>query len=387
MLIFFRYNLYIKMKHIDTIKWAVVFTDIKDYTLKTSLLTQMQIWKFLNKQDDIVLPIIDKYNGKIVKTIGDAYMIVFESAINAVKASVEIQDKLIEYNSNIELNLYKLELRISIDYWELEREINLNWEDFFWETVNVSSRLQNKTPENKIFITSNVYKEIEDYKDLNPLYIGKTTFKWVLHEVEVYEVLYIEEQIKLFKNWEIKNKDIKDFLLTNDLKTKIEDIDDTIFKFSAVSSILWIQPIPFLDIYSVLPFHIYLLKEIAKKYWIKIRTKESKEIMTTIIWSAWSSYLLSQSIVWISKIWMIWIWWYIMMPLNFGITYAMWKILSMYFYQKSQWVRATNEEIKELFKYSIRSGKNLAKTERNKIIDIWKKYKSDFLKLIGKNQK
>ena len=48
------------MEHIDTIKWAVVFTDIKNFTLKTSLLTQMQIWNFLNKQDEIVLPIISK---------------------------------------------------------------------------------------------------------------------------------------------------------------------------------------------------------------------------------------------------------------------------------------------------------------------------------------
>ena len=140
------------MEHIDTIKWAVVFTDIKDFTLKTSLLTQLQITKFLNKQDEIVLPIIVKYFWKVVKTIWDAYMIVFEKAENAVIASIEIQQKLEEYNSNIELNLYKLELRISIDYGDLEREINLNWEDFFWEAVNVSSRLQNKTPENKIFM-------------------------------------------------------------------------------------------------------------------------------------------------------------------------------------------------------------------------------------------
>ena len=73
------------MEHIDTIKWAVVFTDIKDFTLKTSLLTQLQITKFLNKQDEIVLPIIVKYFWKVVKTIWDAYMIVFEKAENNPK--------------------------------------------------------------------------------------------------------------------------------------------------------------------------------------------------------------------------------------------------------------------------------------------------------------
>ncbi len=375
------------MEHIDTIKWAVVFTDIKDYTLKTSLLTQLQISKFLNKQDEIVLPIIVKYFWKIVKTIWDAYMIVFENAENAVKASIEIQEKLEEYNSNIELNLYKLELRISIDYWELEREINLNWEDFFWETVNISSRLQSKTPENKIFITSNVQRHIEQNKEINCVFLGKTSFKWILYEIDIYEVIYNKKQIELFKKWEIKHKDINEFLLTQDLKRRVEEIDDTIFKFSAVAAILWIQPIPFLDIYSVLPFHLYLLKEIAKKYNIKITKKESKEVMTTVVWSVWSSYLLSQWIIWISKIWMVWIWWYIMMPLNFWLTYAMWKILSMYFYQKSQWVKATNWEIKELFKYSIKSGKEIAKKDKNKILEVWKKYKDSLIKMSDKFKK
>lgn len=375
------------MEHIDTIKWAVVFTDIKDFTLKTSLLTQMQIWKFLNKQDEIVLPIISKYFWKIIKTIWDSYMIVFEKAENAVNTSIEIQKKLEEYNSNIELNLYKLELRISIDYGDLEREINLNWEDFFWEAVNISSRLQHKTPENKIFVTWSIKRNIDHFKNINCLYLWKTSFKWVLYEVDIYEVLYENEKIEAFKNWKIKSKNINDFLLTSDLKQKINEIDNTIFKFSSVAAILWIQPIPFLDIYSVVPFHIYMLKEIAKKYSIKINTKESKEILTTIIWSIWSSYILSQSVVWLSKISMIWFWWYIMMPLNFGLTYTMWKILSMYFYQKSQWVKATNYEIKKLFKYSIKSWKYIAKKEKNHINEIWKKYKDSFLKTIDKYYK
>jgi len=84
---------------------------------------------------------------------------------------------------------------------------------------------------------------------------------------------------------------------------------------------------------------------------------------------------------------MIWFWGYIMIPLNFGLTYAMWKILSMYFYQKSQWVKATNYEIKELFKYSINSWKNIAKKDKNQIKEIWKKYKDSFLKKIDRYYK
>jgi hypothetical protein len=39
------------MKYIESVKKAIVFTDVKDFTLKNSLLTQLQIREFLNTQD------------------------------------------------------------------------------------------------------------------------------------------------------------------------------------------------------------------------------------------------------------------------------------------------------------------------------------------------
>jgi hypothetical protein len=43
-------------------------------------------------------------------------MVIFSDAMNAVYASVDIQNILLEYNSNIKFDLFKIELRITIDY-------------------------------------------------------------------------------------------------------------------------------------------------------------------------------------------------------------------------------------------------------------------------------
>jgi len=364
------------MEHIDTIKWAVLFSDIKNFTLKTSLLTNMQIEKLLNKQDEIVLPIVKKYSWEIVKVMWDSYMIIFKDAENSINASIQIQKELDKYNKKIDLNLYTLELRISIDFWKLEREFTLNGEDYFWETVNISSRLQNKTPENKIYVTGNLISEIRKDGDFYYRYLWKTSFKWVLYQVDIYDLAFKTIEINKIKKWKNKEENINEILLTNDFKDKIKNIDESIFKYSSVAAILWIQPIPFIDGYSVVPLHLYMLKEISNSYWIKISTEESKEVLTTLLWSIWWSYILSQWIVWISKVWLLWIWWYVMIPLNFALTFSIWKILSYYFYKKSQWVKATNNELKELFKYSIKSGKGIAKKEKNEIIKTWKQYKS-----------
>lgn len=364
------------MKHIDSIMWAIVFTDIKDFTLKTSLLTQKQITDFLNKQDEIILPIITKYFWKIVKSIWDSYMIIFEKAINAVNSSIEIQKELEKYNENIDFNLKKIELRISIDYWLIEREFNNNIEDFYWTTVNIASRLQTIIPENKIYTTKKVIEEINNDEIINSNYLWKTSFKWILYEVDIFEI----SNLKSRKN--IKNNL---YYLKEENIIKIKEIDNLIFNYSSVAAILWIQPIPFLDWYTVLPFHIYMLNEIAKKYGLKLTKEESKEILITVAWSIWTTYIFSQWIVWLWKIWTFWMWSYIMVPINFWLTYWIWKTISFYFYKKTQWVKATNQELKELFKYSVNSGRQIAKKDKNKIIETGKKYKDSIIKKVKIN--
>ncbi len=148
------------MKQLWTIKWAILFTDIKNFTLKTSLLTAKQIEELLNKLNDIIFPIISNNNWKIIKSLWDSYMILFTNPQDAVFTSVDIQNALTSFNSHIKFDLFKIELRITIDYWSLEKKFTIKWDDYFWETVNLASRLQSITDANKIYITWKVYEKI-----------------------------------------------------------------------------------------------------------------------------------------------------------------------------------------------------------------------------------
>ena len=365
------------MKQIWSVKWAILFTDIKDFTLKSSLLTSKQIGSLLNKQWELVLPILKKYFWQVVKELGDSYMVVFENAENAALASIEIQKKLWNYNSKTKLNLYKLELRITIDYWILDRKSTSKWEDYFWTPVNLASRLQSKTPENCIFITSWMYDEVIGNKEIETIFLWKTTFKWILFEVWVHKLIFWDACKTLHTD-----KKIDEYFVSEESKKTIENIDSSIFKFASVAAIIWIQPIPFLDIYWLLLLHLYLLNQISKEYWITLTKEESKEVITTVMWSVTGSYLLSHGLVWLSKIGLVWIGWYIMMPLNFALTYSIWKILSFYLYKKSQWLKSSNSELKTLFKYSMVSWKSIAKKDKDKILNIGKKYKDWIVKKI-----
>ena len=375
------------MKQLWSIKWVVLFTDIKNFTLKSSLLTQKQINILLNDQDKIIFPIIKKYFWKIIKSLWDSYMIVFEKPENAINVWIEIQNKILEYNSNIKLNLYKIELRITADYWNLDKNLSINWEDFLWMPVNIASRLQSITPENKFFISWELFNKIKDNNWIKYEYLWYTTFKWVLFNVDIYDILFSKEYINIDNKKSINKKKIEKKFITDDIKLNIENIDNLIFKFASVAAILWMQPVPFLDIYALLPLHLYLLSQISKEYWIELSKDESKEIISTIMGSIAWGYLLSHWVVAVSKIGLFLIWWYLVVPLNFALTYSIWKVLSFYLYKKSKWVKSTNSELNMLFKYSITSWKTIAKNEKKNIISIWKKYKNDLLKVIKMNKK
>jgi len=365
------------MKQAWTIKWAVLFTDIKNFTLKTSLLTQKQIEDLLNKLNDLIFPIITKYDWEIVKSLWDSYMIIFNIVEKSVYAGIEIQKILLEYNSNIKFDLFKIELRITIDCWTLEKKFTIKWNDYFWEVVNISSRLQSITDANEIFITWKVYEKVKNNKDISTLYLWKTSFKWILFHPEIYSIIYDES----LKN---SNRKKNDFFITNDMNKQIEDIDSTIFKFSSVAWILWIQPVPFLDIYALLPLHLYLLNEISNKYWMKLSKNDSKEIITTIMWSIVWTYALYQWAIWLSKIWTLWLAGYLMIPLNFSLTYAIWKMFSYYLYNKSKGIKVSNNELNNMFKYYLVSWKKIAKKDSNKIEKLWNSNKNRFLNIMEK---
>jgi class 3 adenylate cyclase len=81
----------------ETRNLTVMFTDIKGFTKKTALKEREDIEKFLDLHEKLITPIFKEYKGRVVKTIGDAFMVVFESPTNAVLCGMKIQDMLKEY--------------------------------------------------------------------------------------------------------------------------------------------------------------------------------------------------------------------------------------------------------------------------------------------------
>lgn len=337
------------MRHIESVKKTVLFTDIKDFTLKNSLLTQLQVRNYLSKQDWLVLPITKRYGWKLVKTIWDSYMLIFDEVEDALNTAIQIQKKLKTYNSKINYNLYKYELRITISYWNLLKEQTLLWEDYFWDTVNIASRLQYSVVENKIYATKEVIDQIKDKKKYEYEYIWKTSLRWVLQEIWIYEVFYDEESKSDFKNLKIFYYD-DDILITENLMNTINKVSNMIVEFSLMTAMAWMLFAWYsFWMYIMIIFHLILAQKIALSYNINIfsRKETEKIIMTILVSILWITVIqlfkISVLTVPITQFGN-----YLIFTLCFWFSYLIWKNLNRHFYTQSQRIENTNKDLKKM---------------------------------------
>lgn len=162
---------------------AIMFTDIKSFSRKMSENEELAM-QLLRVHDDTLKAIIEKYEGKIIKAIGDAFMVDFSSAVNAVKCAIESQEVFYAYNKGKE-ELEKLEVRMGIHLGDVITDGN----DIFGDGVNIASRIEAVTEPNRICISQDVYSQIKNKMQVRTYHMGSIQLKNIAEPVEVYEIL------------------------------------------------------------------------------------------------------------------------------------------------------------------------------------------------------
>jgi hypothetical protein len=144
---------------------TILFTDIKGSS-ELWKSNEKTMFKNLNKLETLITKIVDKYNGLILKSIGDAFMISFDKLIDAVSFTIELQKE-----EPIKVNKKEILLRIGISsgkvYLETKRQ-GKSLLDYFGNVVNTASRMESKVSEVGGFAFS-FFGKIEDKKKLDDL--------------------------------------------------------------------------------------------------------------------------------------------------------------------------------------------------------------------------
>jgi hypothetical protein len=131
----------------------------------------------------VVDPKIGQHRGRIVKTTGDGMLVEFASVVEAVSCAVEVQHGMVKRNTAIPREK-RIEFRIGINVGD----IIIDGNDIFGDGVNVAARLEAIAEPGGIFISRQVYDQIEGKLSLRFRKLGPRDLKNIAKPVEVFAI-------------------------------------------------------------------------------------------------------------------------------------------------------------------------------------------------------
>jgi len=154
---------------------AIMFTDIVGYTTLMGE-DEQKAFELLKKNRLVQKPIIERYNGRWLKEIGDGVLASFNAVSDAVYCAGAIQ-KACE-------NEPDLKLRIGIHLGEVVFKDN----DVFGDGVNIASRIESLAPAGGIYCSESVFMNVENKKGINAEFVGEKNLKNVKHPIRIFSI-------------------------------------------------------------------------------------------------------------------------------------------------------------------------------------------------------
>ncbi len=164
---------------------AIMFTDIVGYS-KMMGEDEAGSLEFLKFHNALLQGEIEKNGGRVIKTVGDAFLADFNSAVNAVRCAVSIQKHLHDYNLDFTRSSGKnRQVRIGIHIGDVVMKNN----DIFGDGVNIAARLQPIAEPGGICISQDVYNHIKNQVEFHVTSLGPHELKNIAQKIEIYKIV------------------------------------------------------------------------------------------------------------------------------------------------------------------------------------------------------
>ncbi len=162
---------------------TILFADIDGYTRMMRADEEQTLVDLRAHLAELVRPVVERFYGRIVKTVGDGVLVEFGSAVEAVRSAVELQRGMVERNLGKPAERRQA-FRIGLHLGD----IIVSDEDVFGDTVNVAARLQGLAAPGSIVLSASVYEQIRDKLALPFRAQGSRTLKNIDRPIPIYSM-------------------------------------------------------------------------------------------------------------------------------------------------------------------------------------------------------
>jgi len=159
-----------------------MFTDLAGFSALTQA-NEAQALDLLHTQQSLIGPVLGRYDGHLVKSTGDGYLVEFGSALEAVWCAIAIQEALHEHNESDDA-IHPIRLRIGIHLGDVEYQNG----DIYGDGVNIASRIEPLADPGSICVSQQVYDQVWNKLDVPLLSMGKRQLRHIRAPLAIYRV-------------------------------------------------------------------------------------------------------------------------------------------------------------------------------------------------------
>ncbi len=162
---------------------AIMFTDLVGYSALSQKDEALAL-ELLEEHRQLLRPLFEKHHGTEIKTIGDAFLVEFASAVEAARCAIAIQKMLVEHNASAAAER-QIMLRIGLHVGDVVVEKD----DMLGDGVNIASRIEPLAQPGGICLTESIAEQVRNKIDCPLEKLGKKQLKGIKEPVTVYRVV------------------------------------------------------------------------------------------------------------------------------------------------------------------------------------------------------
>jgi adenylate cyclase len=118
-------------------EWAVMFTDLAGFSRRVAEFGIIHFLQVVYESERMLVPVIDRHDGILLKTLGDSLMVVFRNPLGALRCAIEMRSVLQTYNATRD-DVEKVLLCVGLGYGKM---LKIGDQDVFGAEVNAASKL------------------------------------------------------------------------------------------------------------------------------------------------------------------------------------------------------------------------------------------------------
>jgi len=169
---------------------AIMFTDMVGYSALSQRDDKLAL-ELLEEHRRLLREIFPRFHGTEIKTIGDAFLVEFNSALEAAQCAIEIQRTLAKYNADAPAQR-QIELKIGIHIGDVVHRAG----DVYGDGVNIASRIEPLAGAGGICVSMDVERQIRNAVETRFEKLAPTELKNISVPMELFRIVLPWERTK-----------------------------------------------------------------------------------------------------------------------------------------------------------------------------------------------